>query len=349
MGISFEFLRAGCGDSILISIDDRVNILVDGGLSSTYARELRDKIKKEVRNKNLYLDLVVLTHYDDDHIGGILKFLEEETRNIQSGQKTILKELWFNSFDEAFVTPMTDSNKTSARQQIKFDEYIKELLPHINYKSTISIDNVQNISIGEDEQIKFILLSPNNSKLEELHTKYKKDIQNYETSACSNDYNISIKELSQRAFVKDTSISNGATIAFILEYKAISFLFLADAHINLITESLKRLGYTKKKPLNVEFVKLAHHGSSKNLNKEFLDLVQSKKFIVSTNGGRHHHPNKETLSRILTHPKRERLINGEFKSDIEFIYNYDHIRTILNPNEKKAYKAIFKNEKLSYL
>ena len=117
-------------------------------------------------------------------------------------------------------------------------------------------------------------------------------------------------------------------------------MFLGDAHIDLIVESIKELGYSSENRLKLEFVKLSHHGSSKNLNSEFLDLIESQKFVISTNGGRHKHPNKETLSKIVTHPKR--AIN------IEFIYNYEHTKKIFTPSEKKEYRAIFKNENLTY-
>jgi len=342
MGIRFEFLEAGNGDCILISTDEGTNILIDGGIARTYDRELKPLLKREIRDRGLYLDLVVLTHYDDDHIAGLLKLLEYETKELKNKKSTIIKEFWFNSFDEALVSPINYSNNTSAKQQIKFDDYIKELLPYISYKSKLSIDEVQDLFIGNNQELKITLLSPNNKKLENLFSKYKKDTKNYQTSATSNDYNISIEELAQKKFRKDTSLTNGASIAFILEYKNNKFLFLGDAHIDLVVDRLKELGYNNNNRLNLEFVKLSHHGSSKNLNSDFLDLIECDKFIVLTNGSKHNHPNKEALSRVLTHYKRDKDKN------IEFIYNYEHTRNILTSDEKRKYKTIFKNINLNY-
>ncbi|MCK4441333.1 MAG: MBL fold metallo-hydrolase, partial [Sulfurovaceae bacterium] len=123
MGIRFEFLEAGNGDCIFISTTEGTNILIDGGIENTYPRKLKPLLKREVRDKGIKLDLVVLTHYDDDHIAGLLKLLEEETKQIKNGKSTIIKEFWFNSFDEALVKPINYSNNTSAKQQIKFDDY----------------------------------------------------------------------------------------------------------------------------------------------------------------------------------------------------------------------------------
>jgi beta-lactamase superfamily II metal-dependent hydrolase len=342
MGIRFEFLKAGNGDCIFISTDEGINILIDGGIEKTYDRELKLLLKREVRDRGLQLDLVVLTHYDDDHIAGLLRLLEYEIKKLENKKSTIIKELWFNSFDEALVTPINYSNNTSAKQQIKFDDYIKELLPHIIYKSPLSIDEVQDIFMGDSQELKITLLSPNNKKLEKLFLKYEKETKNNQTSARSNDYAISIKKLAQEKFKKDTSLSNGASIAFILEYKNKKFLFLGDAHIDLIIDSLEKLGYNSENRLELEFVKLSHHGSSKNLNSDFLDLIDTDRFVILTNGGRHQHPNKEVLSKIVTHHKRNR------DEHIEFIYNYEHTRNIFTPDEKREYKIVFKNEILSY-
>jgi len=342
MGIKFEFLKAGNGDCILISVDNnRINILIDGGLANTYTRELKKRLQI-IKNKNRYLDLVVLTHYDNDHIGGILKLLDDEKKSIKQVGTTMLKEFWFNSFDKALVNPSNTSNKTSAKQQIKFDEYIKELLPFINYSSRISIDNITEKTLGENQEIRFILLSPNNQKLDDLFSKYKRETKSYQTSAFSNDYDISIEELSQRDFKKDTSLTNGASIAFIIEYKKLKFMFLGDAHIDLIIDRLKELGYSSENRLKLEFVKLSHHGSSKNLNSDFLDLIDTQTFVILTNGSRHNHPNKETLAKILTYSKRVR------EEDIQFIYNYEQTKNILTPIERRTYKVIFLNDEVSY-
>jgi len=318
MGIKFEFLKAFNGDSIFITTDEGTNILIDGGLDKTYSIEIKPKIEKIIKNKK-FLDLVVLTHYDDDHIGGLLKLLEDEIKNLQDRKESIIKEFWFNSFDEALVSPINYSNNTSARQQIKFDDYIRELVPYINYRASISIDKIQNVFLGNNKEIKITLLSPNNKKLDKLFKDYKKKTKSYETSASSNDYNKSIEELSQKKFKKDTSLPNGASIAFILEYENKKFLFLGDAHIDLIIDSLRDLGYSKEKRLKVEFVKLSHHGSSKNLNSEFLDLIECEKFVILTNGGRHQHPNKEALSRVILSSNRDK------NKRLKFICNYENI------------------------
>ena len=94
---------------------------------------------------------------------------------------------------------------------------------------------------------------------------------------------------------------------------------MADAHIDLIVDSLKKLGYTKENPLEAEFIKLSHHGSKKNINQDFLDLIRSDNFVILTNGASHGHPDKEALSRIILNPNRN------FSKRVNFICNYENI------------------------
>jgi len=356
MGIKFEFLQAGQGDCILISVDNyRLNILIDGGQKNTYSEKsifnLKDKIEKDIRDNKKKLDLVVMTHYDNDHIGGIINLLEDEEKNIKKGEDTIIKKLWFNTFDKAFIETLMIDPQTGAKAQIDFDTYLKKVLRNtfkkIDYKSRISIDDIkESIFIGENKEIELILLSPNNEKLELL---YKKDFEPYldEKSISKNDYGFSVDNLIRTTdSAEDGSHRNGSSIAFILIYDEMKFLFLGDAHIGLIIKSLKNLNkkyFNKNDLIEFEFIKLAHHGSSENINENFLDLVSTDKYIISTSGtGKNNHPNKTTISTIVTHKYRKKLDSNEYKEKIEFFCNYDYEEKVFNLNEQIEYKAYFK-------
>ena len=123
------------------------------------------------------------------------------------------------------------------------------------------------------------------------------------------------------------------------------FLFLGDAHIGLIVESLKNLDskyFNEKGLIEFEFVKLSHHGSSENISKDFLDLIQTDKYIILTSGTKHAHPHKKTISDIVTHEKRNKSKDGTYMDKIEFFSNYDHRAKIFTLEEQKKYKSPFK-------
>jgi len=300
MGIKFEFLKAGYGDSILISTDEGTNILIDGGLVPT-----KDEIVTKVNKlkKKDELDLVVLTHIDNDHICGLIALIKEKN-NIK------INKLWFNS---ANLKVSKESSEKAGGQAIYFENLIEK--QDIAYYNDISLeeeDKTYNIN-----EIKLELLSPmkkdveklnkewiseeeklcNGHKVEEKNSKLGFDTRKIEE--LEKTFLTELQKLEEKETTQRDTPENQSSIAFILKYKKEKFLFLADANIGVINESLNRLGYSKKTPLKVKFVKLSHHGSKNNINQEFLDLVETEDYVILTNGQKFQHPDKETLSLII--------------------------------------------------
>ncbi|SNZ16274.1 Metal-dependent hydrolase, beta-lactamase superfamily II [Terribacillus aidingensis] len=79
-----HFLDVGQGDSILIETPSHYTILIDGG-----NREAGEEVITELHNRGVEkLDLLVATHPDIDHIGGLLPVLEEiEVENVLDSGK----------------------------------------------------------------------------------------------------------------------------------------------------------------------------------------------------------------------------------------------------------------------
>ena len=325
MGIRFEFFEAGQGDSILVTTTqdkkEVTNILIDGGAGGLYTSKLRN-LKKS-------LDLVVLTHLDDDHILGLRDLLKFDVDKIAKNDKYMpyIKEVWYNAFRNTSNTndiefkPPKRATTISIKNQLKFREYMSLVQGKIQYRDYISIDDITKALDIND--VKIILLSPNDDKLKELYLKYKKELKTTisKSSKCK-DSSSTTEDLYKKPFydTDDSSESNGSSIAFILIYQNKKFLFLADAHIPLIVESLKRVKeqyFKDEERMEFEFIKLSHHGSRNNINYKFLDLVQSENYIILTNSKGHQHPDKETLSKILVHNKK---LNYSHK--INFRFNY---------------------------
>jgi competence protein ComEC len=71
--LQVTFLETDRGDAIFIETPDRVQALVDGGRSAdTVGSELEERLPFWDRS----LDLVLLTHGDQDHVGGLARVLE---------------------------------------------------------------------------------------------------------------------------------------------------------------------------------------------------------------------------------------------------------------------------------
>ena len=312
MGIKFEFLEAGYGDSILISTDDGTNILIDGGLVPTY-KVIKKRVNK-LKKKN-ELDLVVLTHIDNDHICGLISLIREKN-------KIKINKLWFNS---ANLKVSKESSEKAGGQAIYFEKLIKD--NNISYSNDIYLEhNSKSYNINE---IELNLLSPMLEDVEELNKNWvdkdatdcsgrKKEkkaqltIDTRKMEEVEHDFSMEL----HNGMTQNNTLENESSIAFILKYQEKKFLFLADANIDIINQNLKRLGYSKNNPLKIEFVKLSHHGSQNNINHEFLELVDTEKYMTLTNGKKFKHPSKETLSLIIMkhyHAKKPLFLYFNYK------------------------------------
>jgi hypothetical protein len=98
MSLSIEIFPAQEGDSFLILCGEnkKMNILIDGGMVSTYRNHIRPRLL-ELAAKGEALDLLIVTHIDADHIAGILEFIKENG-NANNPQIIPVKEIWHNSY-----------------------------------------------------------------------------------------------------------------------------------------------------------------------------------------------------------------------------------------------------------
>ena len=327
MSIKVNFLKAFNGDAIYISYKvkgKKKNILIDGGVPRTYmhnpnGRPTYGELKTEVVDNlsdDEKIDLLIITHWDNDHIGGIIKWFEEDET-----AKDKIGKIWFNGgllINEYFDTNHENSNKyeldisdspfTSSAQGIYFEDIIAEY----------GLWNEQLVKVGqtaEDEDIKFTILSPTDVKLEKLLKEWEKSPNNPYTS-CEKDYDKTIDELmtfiDENKFKEDSTVHNGSSIAFILEIDKKKMLFLGDSHPSVICESLINLG--EPLPLKVDFLKVSHHGSRGNTSDELLDMIDCNNFVLLADGTHKGLPHKETLVRIM-----------KKKNGCNFYFNYSEL------------------------
>lgn len=310
MRTTVKFLKALHGDSILISRETNevsTNILIDGGPAAAFKRHpynagsgyLKSALD-EIKDKKGFIDLVVLTHIDDDHIGGMLAAFVED-----GYLSDLSKAVWFNSGEllaDIFEKESLDQNNiyieadgaklTSVKQGIKLENHLEGL--GIQTECLIKAGGVYEIN-----GFIFKILSPNDFGLNKLLDKWDKESLTLKTSIDQNDYNLTLKEIIDNdSFQEDKAIPNGSSIAFILEFDSYKMLFLADAHPSVIVESLRGMGYSESERIKLDLVQLSHHGSKFNTSHELLSVIDCNNFIISTDGSKHSLPNKTTLARV---------------------------------------------------
>ena len=331
--MEIDFLDVGCADAIHIYFNGTDgmprNILIDGGSEKgdLYTTTLRARIDHIVNTKKEIIDLWIITHIDDDHIGGILRLLKDEELLQQADLSRTT--LWFNYSIWDYDTGIRENNLKNVKQGITLREYLT--------KNSTVIDNITD-SLGTIDLCgaKFTILSPDANRYEELLAIWLKEETKLRESEASelkkgkkNDYEKKIEDFNINTEVKDRSEENGSSIAFILEYGGESMLISADSHPWVLAASLEKICGGKNLPL--KYMQIPHHGSRYNMSNALLNLVDCDNYIVSADGyNRSNLPNKESLVKVLyANQDKNVSFNITQKNDLtESIFNVDKGRKI---------------------
>jgi beta-lactamase superfamily II metal-dependent hydrolase len=329
MTAKIKVFPAANGDSFLISVKNR-NFIIDGGKGELCHNMLVNEIK-QIEKSNQIIDLLIVTHIDDDHIAGIIKLYNE--KDIDS---SIFKKVWFNSGSlisyklseeekkdrEIPLNPL--SREMSVTQGLTLEKRLH--MSDAWEKELICAGYTYNLGEG----MTITTLSPDLDTLIELNNKWEVEKERIEEKlkrkrmmSTTNDYDKKVNELFDEDFVEDKSLFNKSSIAFLLEYEGYRVLMLGDSHPSIVVKSLTRLGFSEENKLKVNVMKISHHGSRHNTSNELLRMIECTRFIISSDGSKHGLPNKRSLARIIK-------IMDE---PVTFYFNYDSMNKIFSPEE----------------
>lgn len=315
-----QFINAGVGDCILITdLATGKKILVDSGPSKGVGRATVTRVLMQTLGDSNEIDLAILTHNDDDHIGGFEGLIKSDIVSIN--------KIIFNSIAELEDEPIESSSKASYRQDLNLYKIIKDT--NIPIEGVVVDEDGSNaIELG-DVTLRFI--SPNDMKMNMLKkwavrekklaekkekerlAKSKKSSKN--TAYASLEQALTAIEIEDK-FEPDKREPNGSSLAFILEYGEHRLLFLGDCHMDIVEGYLA----SKDQPQCFDLVKLSHHASEHNNSQEFFNQIDCKNFIICSDGDNNHgHPSMKTIAR-LTKRFPDSFIH--FTSDSEIINNF---------------------------
>src|SRR5215218_9794026 len=110
--VCLDVLRAEHGDCLLLHHGDDL-ILVDGGPSGVYDATLKARLRELIaeRQEPLFIQMVMVSHIDDDHIIGLIDMFDEavDRRDNHLGPaEWRAGELWLNAFGA-----LTGASRTS--------------------------------------------------------------------------------------------------------------------------------------------------------------------------------------------------------------------------------------------
>lgn len=342
---------AKSGDCFFIEfIKEDFRILIDGGYAETY-HELLCPFLKKLNNKRKHINLMIISHIDQDHINGI-KVLLQENGDARQPNIIFIDEVWFNGFrhsdmvrekkeipfyEKNILQMMANQNSISCNKDGTYDisftqgDSVAELLIKCNYNWNTSV-NGNAICVDETKQVQFgnviiQILNPAQAVLNELAEHWIASLKSKCSPVIINDnhlfddafegsyinehddwvtiekeisYNNDIQEYDwkslaeQKDDVMDTKLANCSSISILIFYNNTTLLFPGDCAIDRFKDYL---------PNKIDIVKLPHHGSGKNITKEFIQQTDVKYYLISTDGRHTGHPSPVIVANILTMSK----------------------------------------------
>lgn len=318
-----EMLPALHGDCLLVEYGDAGRtrrLLVDGGPIGAYG-ELEARLSALPAGDRRF-ELIVLSHVDTDHIDGLVRLFANPRP-----WPFVVKDVWFNGWRH-----LEEAHGLLGGKQ---GEYFSALLARrlddgcwngaFDGKAVVVHDNeaLPERSLAGDMTL--TLLSPTIPKLAKMRDAWRKDIGDviepgdldaaWELLARQKRYlpgqgllgsTPELDKLLEKQSRPDNAAANGSSIAFLAEFAGKSCLFLADAHPDAVCASLRRLLQARGlSRLVVDAVKVSHHGSKGNTTDELMSLIESPRFLFSTNGAQFGHPDREAVQRVIARSTRE--------------------------------------------
>ena len=221
---TIKILPALHGDSFILDLhkgDNHGIVIVDSGPSIAGR-----KILKEFYNYDK-IDLMVISHFDDDHIAGIKRYAQEVC--IKSKDWNV-SHMWVNNSKDYPVELDADLSLGQATTLADALESINQHYPDFVWKPYISEGHTQDFGFADIE-----IVSPplEYEKYMIKRIKEKVELADDEPEA-DDDLNVSLEDLANRPEHEPNlgnydELANATSIAFILRSDELSILMLWDS------------------------------------------------------------------------------------------------------------------------
>ena len=365
--MKLHVVQAEYGDCLLLTSEEDKNsiaVLIDGGPYQTFEKHLKPTIQKLLKSSNL--DLVVLSHIDNDHIIGLVDLFEQIKEERENGSKELVKiaKLWYNSFNDllqidedpntffknSFLSMGFDSEDekkkmensvmsiimTGYQQAADLSSLAKSLEVPVNPEFDKLILTNNSPKIIKLNDITFHILGPSEKNLEKLRKQW---------SDWRNKKKIHHGLVLDLFHILDKSVPNLSSIMLLAGSNNKKILFTGDGSSDDVIDALTEYSMLDNQgKFHVEILKVPHHGSDRNVTADFFNTVTADYYVISANG-RDDNPSFDTLKWIIESSKTKK------SKTIVFTNRTPNIMKILKQYDRKKYdyEFIFLEEREDFL
>jgi hypothetical protein len=257
------------------------------------------------------VELFVLTHIDADHISGAIPLFEDTDVGAR------VRDVWFNGWRQL-------RGFLGVAQGEAFSELLDRDDRPFLWNRTARADDPPPPIVTNGEQppsvelaggLCLTVLSPSPDGLRTLARDWHAALTELDPQRAmlgrrarptppDDPSSLDLVALAASGPTRDSSVANLSSIAVLAEWGGRAVLLTGDAHADVLAASIRTLQSARGRPgerLELDALKLSHHGSANATTAELLDVVDCRAYLVSTDGSRFFHPDREAIARVIVH------------------------------------------------
>lgn len=338
MIFSLDLRRAGKGDCFLLhfgSEDEPGLAIIDGGPKGVYLPHLKPRLlqirkaRELGEGEPLPVDLLMVSHVDDDHIQGILDLTREMIGNQVPSMRVL--SFWHNSFDDIIgnspdeltaaisagfgaaslagglpanatleEAPAGESEETivsglkvlaSIEQGHRLRADARRLDFPLNPEFDGKLILARRKPAPVAEGLTFVVAGPLRPEVQKLQKKHDEWLKQQKKKKPT-------AAAALAAYV-DQSVANLSSIVVLAKFGRRRMLLTGDARGDKILEGLETVGALKAGgTMRVDLLKVAHHGSANNLDDDFFERIRARHYVFSGNG-EHGNPERAAMEMLF--------------------------------------------------
>ena len=281
--IKLRIVQAEYGDCFILEYGTPAQprfALIDGGPKTVFKNHLRPELQN-IHDKGGHLDLAALSHVDDDHVKGLLDLMDELCKEKKKGASPTITvdALWHNTFsqtigadvEDGYIAMMADKqveNKSiflkepSERSLLQGDKLTRDagfldipINQGFKQYQPINVENALTPVVFGNLSLQVV--GPTQKNLDNLRQEWL-------------DW---LKKQGTRDLLAptDQSVPNLSSMMFLAEADGKTILFTGDGRSDDLLEGLRQANLLDPQGnLHVDVFKVPHHGSARNVSKDFL-------------------------------------------------------------------------------
>jgi hypothetical protein len=327
---TLEAVPARYGDCLLLHYGTPAApglMLIDGGPSRVWPKFLEPRLKalKAARGAGFRIELMMVSHIDDDHVLGLVDLTGawKEEKNAGRPWPYPVKDAWFNSFERisnakdinAVTASVTASAGASSWDQIDVDrpeitndnkdeaQAALKVLASVGNGKELR-DDLEALEVPTNRGFAGRLVRPGEGP--EVPFKLGPELTLHVVAplaapleALQKMFAKDLKAEAALAAYTDGSVPNLSSIGAVARFKGKTILLTGDARGDYLIEGLKAEGLLDAGgTLHLDILKMPHHGSDRNVDPSFFSTITADHYVASADGT-FGNPDRPTLEMLV--------------------------------------------------